>query len=94
MIRGFISGVHGQPFDGKFLSVTCLQVQDPIQRIHHSMKYFFLLGLFACSSLHAETALKTAPTELGKVTTEMANAANALIAALNKEQDAALKVQE
>lgn len=50
------------------------------------MKYFILLGLFACSTLHAETSQKTAPAELEKVTAEMATAAKALLAALNKEQ--------
>lgn len=49
------------------------------------MKYYILLGLFACSSLHAETSQKPAPAELEKVTAEMATAANALLAALNKE---------
>ncbi len=66
--------------------MTSLQVQDPIQRIHRLMKYFFLLGLFACSSLYAESPLKPATNELGKVTEEMAAAANALLAGLNKEQ--------
>lgn len=46
------------------------------------MKRFLLLGLLACSSLHA----KPAPAELEKVTTEMANAAQALLAALDPEQ--------
>ncbi len=50
------------------------------------MKNYLLLGLIACSSLHAETPLKPAPTEIEKVSTEMAAAANALIAGLDKAQ--------
>lgn len=50
------------------------------------MKNYLLLGLLACSSLHAETPLKPAPTEIEKVSTEMAAAANALIAGLDKTQ--------
>lgn len=52
------------------------------------MKYLLLLGLFACSSLQAETVAKSAPADLGKVTEEMATAANALLAGLDKEQQA------
>jgi Protein of unknown function (DUF3500) len=50
------------------------------------MKYFLLLGLFACSSLHAKTILKAEPTELQKVSADMANAAMALLGGLNEEQ--------
>lgn len=50
------------------------------------MKKFLLLGLLACSSLHAESPLKPVPAELEKVTTEMANAAKALLASLDKNQ--------
>lgn len=70
----------------KFLPRTSLQVHHPTQRIRQSMKYFILLGLIACSSLHAETPINPASADLEKVTTEMATAAKALLAALNKEQ--------
>jgi hypothetical protein len=56
-----------------------------MQRIPHSMKYFILLGLFTCASLHAETTHKPAP-EIEKVSADMANAAMALLGGLDEAQ--------